>query len=613
MRLHLAPVILIAVAAGCSGTDSADTMMDTTGPDVVQDVPTEMPGEITVDPGAIDPGPMDPGTTDLVILDLGSVDPGSTDLVILDFGSVDLGSTDLVILDPGSYDPGSTDPGTQDPGSVDPGGQDTCAEEVCDGIDNDCDGATDEDFEDLDQDGIANCVDPDIDGDGILNEMDGCPYVASANRVDTDQDGQGDECDCDIDNDGVPNVNPGCKNPVPEDNCTFVVNPGQEDTCQDGVGDVCDDDIDCDDIPNDQDNCPLVYNPDQTDTCQMGIGDACHDDNDCDGIGEAEDNCPLDTNPGQEDNDQDGMGDACDEDDDNDLDPDTTDCEPFNPEVHGAAEEVCNAIDDDCDDLTDEDGVCCEPDCTDLECGGDGCGGSCGDCASWEACDQDQLCAKLPTDVAFRLPAAPESLQGDWVVFIDHEPGSDPSDTLGYQCIAYDGSEDFPKCYDEHDGTDFMITGFDLQEALSGFASAFAAMDLGEDVLAAADGQVIAVVDGNYDRCHLDIIAQGISCDGYAMASNHVTLLHSSGHTSSYHHMRNGSIVVGVGDQVLCGEKLGQIGSSGYSTSPHIHFEVRDSMNQVVDPFAGINTQTESYWVDQVWDQLLPAPVCEGN
>ena len=311
-------------------------------------------------------------------------------------------------------------------------------------------------------------------------------------------------------------------------------------------------------------------------------------DNDCDGVPAFSDNCPILFNPKQEDYDNDDIGDLCDEDDDNDLDPDETDCAPFDAAINKDAMEVCNDVDDDCDGATDE-------------------------CPPGQACDEYDDCAKLPTDIEFRLPAEPGSLAADWVVHVDHEPGTNPNDTLGYQCIDFDGGEDFPTCYDEHKGTDFMIAGFDIAEALDNFPGAFATMDAGEEVLAAADGEVLSVEDGHYDRCHLDIMVQGVSCDGNPMVSNSVKLQHSDGYTTSYHHMRKNSIVVAVGQQVSCGDKLGLIGSSGYSTAPHIHFEVRDAMNQVLDPFAGVQSHPESYWVDQEFDQLLPAPLCEGE
>jgi len=53
------------------------------------------------------------------------------------------------------------------------------APEECNGIDDNCDGLTDEGFPDTDGDGVADCVDPDIDGDGWLNSEDCDPYDAT--------------------------------------------------------------------------------------------------------------------------------------------------------------------------------------------------------------------------------------------------------------------------------------------------------------------------------------------------------------------------------------------------------------------------------------------------
>jgi len=74
--------------------------------------------------------------------------------------------------------------------------------EICDGVDNDCDGTTDNNFADTDKDGAANCVDPDDDGDGALDIVDKCPSIPDPLQTDTDKDGLGNACDGDDDGDG---------------------------------------------------------------------------------------------------------------------------------------------------------------------------------------------------------------------------------------------------------------------------------------------------------------------------------------------------------------------------------------------------------------------------
>ncbi len=78
--------------------------------------------------------------------------------------------------------------------------------EACDGLDNDCDGATDDGWPDANNDGVANCIDPDDDGDDVADEADNCPLSPNTDQADLDGDGQGDACDPDIDGDGSPNT-----------------------------------------------------------------------------------------------------------------------------------------------------------------------------------------------------------------------------------------------------------------------------------------------------------------------------------------------------------------------------------------------------------------------
>lgn len=62
---------------------------------------------------------------------------------------------------------------------------------------------------------------------------------------------------------------------------------------------------------------------------------------------------------------------------------------------------------------------------------------------------------------------------------------------------------------------------------------------------------------------------------------NNVTIDHGFGYTTLYAHMSE--IIVKEGDKVTKGQKIGTIGSTGTSTAPHLHYEVRIN-NKPVNP-----------------------------
>jgi len=148
--------------------------------------------------------------------------------------------------------------------------------------------------------------------------------------------------------------------------------------------------------------------------------------------------------------------------------------------------------------------------------------------------------------------------------------------------------------YSGHKGTDFAPYG------------GFTAMDEGRDIVAAAAGEVIYTHDGEFDRC-----TSG-SCAGGSGFGNWVRLRHADGKETSYGHMKKGSVAVSVGQMVTCGQKLGQIGSSGYSTGAHLHFEPRIG-GTANDPFKGTCSSGTTFWVSQGAHKSLPGTTCEAT
>jgi murein DD-endopeptidase MepM/ murein hydrolase activator NlpD len=95
---------------------------------------------------------------------------------------------------------------------------------------------------------------------------------------------------------------------------------------------------------------------------------------------------------------------------------------------------------------------------------------------------------------------------------------------------------------------------------------------LGLDLGAPSGTAVLAARDGTVTR------AGWTGAYGYA-----VYLRHADGYETRYAHLAR--IGVTLGDEVLRGDAIGAVGSTGASTGPHLHFEVRAD-GSAVDPLA---------------------------
>lgn len=101
----------------------------------------------------------------------------------------------------------------------------------------------------------------------------------------------------------------------------------------------------------------------------------------------------------------------------------------------------------------------------------------------------------------------------------------------------------------------------------------------GQDVLAVADGTVVAVRN-DYPE------SRGLKNSRHPLgegSGNFVSLALGDGRYAHYEHLRPGSIRVHPGEHVRRGQVIAALGFSGDSTGPHLHFHVSDGAS----PLAG--------------------------
>ncbi|GJM07796.1 MAG: hypothetical protein DHS20C11_00720 [Lysobacteraceae bacterium] len=161
--------------------------------------------------------------------------------------------------------------------------------------------------------------------------------------------------------------------------------------------------------------------------------------------------------------------------------------------------------------------------------------------------------------------------------FVDLDPHF-PNQLLDYNCG--ERSYDLTSGYN-HRGIDIYLWPF-----------AWWQMDRDETwVVAAAPGTITLRADGNFDR----------SCGFNQLPWNAVYVEHDDGSWTAYGHLKNGSVTEKqVGDRVETGERLGVVGSSGSSFTPHLHMETYDAQGALVEPFAGAcNNLNDSWWQSQ--------------
>jgi murein DD-endopeptidase MepM/ murein hydrolase activator NlpD len=216
-----------------------------------------------------------------------------------------------------------------------------------------------------------------------------------------------------------------------------------------------------------------------------------------------------------------------------------------------------------------------------------------------------QQVSALATPVSFRFPLADIKHRdfASWRMFnyLDLDPtsiGNDNSNTNPNEIADYNCGN---RCYDYHSGIDILLEPYYWREKT----------DQSIWVIAAAPGVIVDKHDGEFDEeCAPSVSICSNEPDN---RGNYVVILHDDGSTASFymHMVQNSLTNKQEGDRVEAGDYLGVAGSSGCSSGPHLHFEVRtgyidagqgyEATGTVVDPFANgtCAVSPSSWWISE--------------
>ena len=137
----------------------------------------------------------------------------------------------------------------------------------------------------------------------------------------------------------------------------------------------------------------------------------------------------------------------------------------------------------------------------------------------------------------------------------------------------------------------------------------------GEPIHAPLEGEVVTARDGLRERSRIHparelgvVLTNGLTFRPtqyhlHRVMGNYV-ILRCGDVWAGFAHLTTGSVAVEAGQQVRVGEVLGRVGHTGYSTAPHLHFQLMDGP----DPLTahGIPCAFRAYevWRDGGWQRV---------
>ncbi|HCA20133.1 MAG TPA: M23 family peptidase [Treponema sp.] len=180
-------------------------------------------------------------------------------------------------------------------------------------------------------------------------------------------------------------------------------------------------------------------------------------------------------------------------------------------------------------------------------------------------------------------------------LFIPYEPETAIDILLAKQYSVECLAGDYPTY--TIDGTDFyfILDGKFSPTERAYFLDPGLVMPLEESILTSSFGMRISPISGKWKMHNGIDMAAPTGSSIFAVKSgsvkyaitldptygNYVILDHGGGMTSLYAHMSK--MLVKTGDSVAAGQVIGRVGTTGLSTGPHLHFEIRLN-GQAQDP-----------------------------
>lgn len=116
----------------------------------------------------------------------------------------------------------------------------------------------------------------------------------------------------------------------------------------------------------------------------------------------------------------------------------------------------------------------------------------------------------------------------------------------------------------------------------------------GQEIYAPCDGTVVVAQDGCEERTRTNLFYDlsntyknahyfdPTTDDVQSVAGNYIVIGYSENIFAVLCHLQTGSLQVSVGQKVKAGDFIGQVGHSGNSFAPHLHFQLMDSWDITV-------------------------------